>query len=353
MKCKAHFLWFLYILKDRCEDEEAADICNNLNEDSYDRICQFVSNLNNYVKLTWYIFEVKTDSPLKILHENGYYKYGDTSLFTQTEFDKISFINLIECYMWANLDRRIPTDLLVKKVGKVKIFASKDPETILCSWINTCCYTCTKLRQIQSISHDFIGSNHFRALLYSYIKDESLLKFANPQTNAYFSLNTCASYGFHKYFEPEEYRQSPLVIMCYLVDMIKFLDELKPRPAPRPVSQLDVQKINKNIAETKKEVESIKVRCGALANDISVITARILKMKRASSTLCTVRNRMTPGHNEDSAINGLPILNVNLDAEPRPKSALRVKWDIPDEIMSSHRSSVESGQPQESPQSAD
>ncbi|EAY20580.1 hypothetical protein TVAG_239570 [Trichomonas vaginalis G3] len=350
-KSKAHFLWLLYTLSDKCNDTKAKELCQNLDAMDSQEFLGYFSDIKTYILLTNYIFDVNTDAPIDILHNHGYYRYGDASIFAKSNFDEIAFINLIECYMWASLDRKIPTNVLVKKVGRTKVFSLNDPEAIICSWINTCCSTYTKLRPVTSISQYFIGSNQFRALLYSYTRDESLLQYSDPKTNAEISLRTCSTYGIKQTFEYENYQQSPLVIMCFLVDAIAKLDSIKPLPRPRTISRMDMQRIEKNISDTKKEVESLKIRCGVLANDVNLIAARLVRMKRPSTSISAVKSKpQLPVQMQFPDGPGLPPLHDLQSDIPddRPKSALHVKWEIPVEMLS-NRGGGKLKDPQSSP----
>lgn len=337
MKNRAHFLWLIYTMRDKCHDLAAERICAGIDSGSLEQNLAYFSDIKTYCQLTNYIFDVKTESPIDVLHKYGYYRYGDASIFKKQNLDEISLINLIECYMWASLDRKIPTNTLVRKVGRIKIFSLSDPEAILCSWINSCCLQYTKLRPITSITQNFIGSYHFRALLYSYVRDESLLKYADPRTNAQVSLKVCESCGIHLLFDAHSFLQSPLVIMCFLVDTINILDTVKPMPGPRAVSRMDMQRIEKNIAETKREVEQIKSRCNILSNDVNLIAARLLKMKRPATSIAGVKSRpQLPVQMEFPDQPGLPPINTSNKGgqDDRPRSALHVKWEIPPEMMS-------------------
>ena len=337
-KTRAQFRWLLSTLRDHCKDKEASDLSFGMVEREFSKAEKFFADRNTYIKLSDYIFNTKTKDPIETLQQNGYFLRGDKQILNKTYFDESAIIHLIECFMWANLDRKMPRHLIAKKIGRIKVLTCTDPEQTLCVWINHCVQPyAKKLPPLSTISQHFIGLPHFRALLYYYTKDETLLRFADSATNAQIALKTCVKLGITPPFDQFNYKQSPLVIMCFLMDAISVLDKVKPIPPPRPISKLDIQRLNYNIISTRKEVESIKKRVILLTNDVATINSKLMKMRRpASAFAATQQPRDLDSLNLDfnsqaAKTSELPPLSST--GSDRPKSALRVRWDIPPDVM--------------------
>ena len=333
-KSRAHFRWLLNTLRVHCNDNEAAELSFSLIERDFGKSVLFFTSSATYTKLFEYIFNEKTKDPIDSLQKKGYYLRGDKKILNSHVFNEREIGHLIECFMWAFLDNKIPRNLIQKKIGRVKVVTCSDPEQILCCWINSCNSPLSKkVQQITAISQHFIGSRNFRGLLYSYMRDESLLEFKDPATNAQEALKACVKIGLTPPFDQFNYKQSPLVIMCFLIEAVSVLDKVKPLPGPRPVSKLDIQRVNYNIIIARRDVDTLKARVGALSNDVQFYTSRLSKMRRPASAFA-VGNKGDVPHveikgEEENADVLPPLVNVSGSSSGRPKSAMRVRWDIP------------------------
>lgn len=334
-KSRANFRWLLHTLKEHCKDAEAANLSMSiLEQNGLEKSALFFMKTDTYTKLTQYIFNIKDGDPIKTLQSQGYYLNGDKTILKKNYFDERGIDQLIECFMWANLDKKMPLDLIRKHIGRVKVLTCPDADALLCCWVSTIAARFTKLRPIATITHHFLGLPHFRAVLYSFLKDEELLAFSdNPDVNASFSLKTCVKIGLTPTFDQFHYKQSPLVLMCFLVDAIRALDRVQP-PAPvRCVSRSQVARIRSQIAAKKREVAAINVRVSKLQADVGLIQTRLAAMKPRPMSAMAAKGVHEESSKPQRDEEGLPPLAPG----DRPQSAMRVSWDIPAEHMPSGR----------------
>lgn len=303
--------------------------------DALKRAIWFLSDKEPYSVLCNAIFgsDISANA-VEVLQKNGYFMNGSPSLMKEIsgKVDPVKVKQLLECIMWAYLDRKVPKDAIEKIIGKTKTQACSDAESILCMWINTVIKKHAKLPVLTTLTQHFFGKNYFRAVLYHFLHEESLLRFSeDPKQNAVIGLQRATELGIQTPFRPDDYIQHPLVVMCYLFRCAAFLSSVQPPKPPAVINGNDLTALLKNIEVKKKEVAEATVRVDKLHKTVNEIEEILKKMKRPMSQLA----RTMPARGLESE-------------KPRPQTSFaqtvgrsrRVTWDIAeDDLMQSVRSS--------------
>lgn len=210
------------------------------------------------------------ENSIEVLQKHGYYLNGKPSLMQEieTKFEPQSVSPVLECLMWAYLDRQVPRTALTKLIGSSRAQACTDSESACCMWINTNIKKYTKLTPVTAITGNFFGKPHFRVALFAYIHKDFLLDISDdPAVNAEVGLTCAAEAGLQAPFTPKDYHQTPLVIMCYLVRCISRLAQTK-QQKPRVITVADMTTMMNSVEQKKKEVADTTARVTQLSDEI-------------------------------------------------------------------------------------
>lgn len=270
-------------------------------------------------------------NPIETLQANGYfYSQKSTFLSEVDDISSTSFLSFIQCFMWAYLDQCMPYDSIKRIIGRSKAASCTGAEALFCQFINTICQRHVRLPIISNINQHFFEFPHFRIVLYHFIgPDPRTCCFSSshqmhyddgPEINASNSLSVLSSLNIIPPFSPNNYKQSPLVIMCFLVDVVKRLSTMKPAPPPPAVSSTRITKAISSIEIAKRDILFLRERVERLEGDVHVMNQQLAKYKRPKTSLDAQRETTT-------------------ELPSRPKTSLkgekRVTWDIPNYVPSS------------------
>jgi hypothetical protein len=226
--------------------------------------------------------------------------------------------------MWVYLDHRRPVKALSAVIGRTKVRAASDAESLLCAWVNAVVSRHLALPLLSAVSRHFLGFPHFRVVLFNFVRDRELLNVsANHAVNARVGLAKAAELSLRPPFPPEEYEQSPLVIMCYLYSCIAGLADVKPPPPPRPISREDIRVMIGSVEDAKKELAAVSAKVATLGDSVARITEKLKRMKRSSSAIVPPQTPSPPDGPEDEQ---RAASTAAQSQEPR-----RVTWQLPEE----------------------
>lgn len=331
MADSAELVLILQLLNDVCpsfaESKAVPGILGRLfgpnGADAIQRATWLLATREVYGKLCGALFNSDDkDNAIEVLQRNGYFLNGNPGLLKDLEskFDAGKARQFYECLMWSYLDRRVPRDALTKVIGEARTRACSDPEAALCMWINTCTRRHAKLAPITAITQHFFGRPHFRAVLYKFVRESSLLDFSqDPVVNAEVGLARAAALGLQAPFSAAKYRQQPLIIMCFLFRCVAVLADVEPPKPPAVIKGTDMTSMLVNIEQAKRDVAAANKRVSVLNVSVRRISHKLAKLVRPMSQMA----KTSPGRRQGG--------------RPRPQTSLamsssgkRVSWDIPD-----------------------
>jgi hypothetical protein len=326
-------IWFLQSVVDVCpEYAQQKGIHNTVArlggasvEEAYKHALWIIVTPEPYAAYFHELFGSDLDAPpVETLVKNGYFLNGKPTFLKdmETKLDIRKLRQFLECIMWAFLDRRVPRDALKASIGQTRATCCKDAEASLCMWINTIVKPHLPLPRLSSITRHFFGLAHFRVLLFHFLRDQSLMDVSpDPKVNAKVGLSRAAKLDLRAPFPSTEFQQSPLIIMCFLCRCVVGLANVSP-PTPGPaITGVELQKKLDAIEEQKKVVSAVTQRVGVLSKEVQVITAKLSKMKRPTSSLLPAPP---------------PILNGEDGQRPQTSmsgqsaESKRVTWDLSD-----------------------
>lgn len=339
------FVWFLNCLEDKCPifalKHDLTSFKNDFIKGTYKDPTlpshKFVTSQEPYAQFVAALFKEKpSKGAIPILRSHGYFMKGNSKLFDNNNPRLINLAPLYNCLMWAYLDVCLPKAAISKVIGRTKTSSCSDAESSLCMWVNTLVKRHKKLPVISTITQHFFGLPHFRMVLFHFLHEDQL--FNTNQTaeeNAAIAFERCTKLGFPPPFQPQNYEQPPLIIMCFLCKAVVVLSETVPPPPPPTITQDDVNSMLLKIEMKRKEVVEGNVRVRNLSEQVLTITARLKKAKRPNSTLAA---RKTSNEKEEG--NGIEIIGGTkgqLLSSMRAKSSLggrkTVTWNIPAEDL--------------------
>ena len=288
------------------------------------RAVWFLANNEPFSMFCHALFDSEIDAnAVEVLQKHGYFLNGKPSLMTEieTKYDARAVSHLLECLMWAYLDRNVPRKALARLVGNSRAQACVDAESACCMWINTSIKKHSKLQPITTITSHFFGKPHFRVALFHYLHQDALLDISDdPKVNAEVGLNCAADAELRAPFAPGHYQQPPLVILCYLCRCITLLAQMQRPKRKAVVTAIEMTTMLKNIEEKKKELAATTARVTQLSDEIKEINEILRTMKRPTSHLART---MPPGgvaHHDER-----PQTTMSATS-----AGNRVTWDIPD-----------------------
>jgi hypothetical protein len=259
-------------------------------------------------------------SPIATLQSHGYFLRGHPGFFKQMEsnYDRTAIQQFLDCLMWVYLDHQRPLKALIAVIGQTKVRTASDAESLLCVWINAVVKRHLALPTISSIGRHFLGYPHFRIVLFNFVRDQELLNVsADHAINASVGLGKAAELSLTPPFPPDEYEQSPLLLMCYLYSCIAGLANVKPPAPPPPVSREDIRVMIGSVADAKRELDVASARVATLNDSIARMTESLKRMKRRSSAIVPPPVVSPSDLSEDDSHTG------------QPQESRRVTWQLP------------------------
>ena len=335
MSSSREFLWFLSCLQDKCPvlslkhnfEAYKVEVKRGAYKDPTIQVHKFLVSPEPYSHLAGALFhEDPKKGAIPILQAHGYYLKGNIHLFENNP-RPMSFLQILECLMWAYLDTCLPKNEITKAIGSTKTTACSDAESTLIMWVNTLAKKHQKLQPITAFAQNFFCLPHFRCVLYHFLLENELLVADDPpEKNAEVALKRATQLGLEPPFEISDFLQPPLIIMCYLCRCAIFFSSMKPPKPPRIISKSDIQQLIFNIEVKKKEIIETEKRVQNLTLEVGEIAENLKRYTRPQSML-TLRHRSRSRAN-----------NGNGQESPnRAKSSLgehhRVKWAIPEETL--------------------
>lgn len=347
------FIWFLNCLEDKCPifalKHDLMSFKNDFIKGTYKDPTlpshKFVTSAEPYAQFVGALFkENPSKGAIPILRSHGYFMKGNSKLFDNNNPRLMNLAPLYNCLMWAYLDVCLPKEAISKVIGRTKTSSCSDAESSLCMWVNTLVKRHRKLPVISTITQYFFGLPHFRIVLFHFLHDDKLFNITeSPEENATISLETCVKLGFPPPFLPQNYEQSPLIIMCFLCKAVVRLSETSPPPPPPTITPGDVNSMLLKIEMKRQEVVEGNIRVRNLSEEVVTIAARLKRARRPNSTLAARKNSNEKEGTEilnDENTTGIELLGGTkgqLTSSMRAKSSLggrkTVTWNIPAEDL--------------------
>lgn len=334
LKSRSVFRWFLFILRDKLDDQGANDILREYTDEELEKFSDYFKQADNYSKILSLIFGEPTNDPISTLQKNGYFASGNEKIFQTGDFNESEFEYLIESVMNAYIDRAIPLDKIRRQTNFNRCIDTRDSETMLCSWVNIiACKNKRELKPVSTISSIFLELPNMKYVLYSFDYDKSLtVDDSNGDRNAELIINKCKEIGVPQLFDIGFHRQKSVVLKCFVLEVIDALSRINPSKHNRIISLVDIENLKIRIAARKVEVASIRSRVNKLSREVSTLRKSV-ELQRSKSAVFKSKMSLAASilspYNSDS-VDKLPSLNKT--GPSRPASNIRVKWDIPDYI---------------------
>jgi hypothetical protein len=266
--------------------------------------------------LCLFIFETpKSQKPIDVLQRNGYFLRGEKNLLDGDVFSVALFLSLVECFMWAYLDRKLPRREMGKILGKAEGNV-QDCEHAVCAWINAVVSKHAQLPVLNVIGQQFFGLPYLRLVLFHFTLEDRLLNTSDTSTkNMEIGFAVAKSLKIPLPFDESKIIQPPLAILCFWCKAIVILSALPPAKRRSPLSDQTVARRLSGLCELRRAVNDAKKRCQVLAAELS---SKGDEAQRSRSVMRLLKMRVS----DSSTKNDTESEHVNLE-----QAKNRIKWD--------------------------
>lgn len=320
------FLWLFQACECHCRDYYdlfvSPSALESLYTSGWDNISspcyQVITRPQIYIELCKYIFSVQNiNQIIEFLQKQGYFLRGNRYLFQTPSSSAYNYLSLIECIMWAYIDKKMPIRDMQRVIGRTKQIPD-DPEALLCLWINTIVVKHVHLSNLNVIGQQFFALPHFKIILYNYTHDKILLNTnETPKNNMEKTFECLRIMKIPLPFDENQINQPVLCILCFLVNAIVALSQL-PRNSHKEkiiYSSLFAQRIS-GIKHMREEVKEIENRVHSLNDEVSLISKQIQSKSRPASQILRKR-----------APKLIPQNLTEQNLKRTQKVGERIKWD--------------------------
>jgi hypothetical protein len=219
------------------------------------RATQVLSQPELYAEVCIFIFgSSRSENPVDVLHRQGYFLRGSRDVFTQRG-DAVEFLGIVECLMWAYLDRKLPHKEMGRILGRKHLQHTQEAEAVLCRWVNAVVAKHSQLPQLNVIGQQFMGQPYFRIVLFHFTMNDALMSTTDsPKNNAAIAFEASQKLDIPLPFDCSQIAQPPLAILCFLTHAIALLSKLPAVKKRAPVTDSVVARRISGLKELRSEV---------------------------------------------------------------------------------------------------
>jgi hypothetical protein len=279
LQCPPQFLWVFQTCEENCRafyvEKDLGKIVSALYEEDWNCASKDAFKVlcgpEIYCELCSFIFDVpRKCNAISVLQSHGYFVRGDRTLFSCRTFSVESYLSLVECLMWAYLDRKIPRSSMIKVLGKSS-GSLPDSEHCICAWINTVVSKHAHLPAVNVISQQFFGQPYLRVILFHFtLKDVFMNISDTSENNMSIGFSGAKELDIPLPFDETQLFQPPLSILCFWCKAIEVLSCL---PVAKPQLVLSDEAVARRLTgvrEMRRVVGEAKKRCQELVTEVSI-----------------------------------------------------------------------------------